>query len=422
MTTNMMNSKFYKFLLFILTFIMIIPIQLNILGFVLKITFIVIIVMSVIGIMYYLKKRKIKKLELHIIMYLVFLLLYVTINSLFNGLLYTQLINMMIFAVLLFIAFMMLGRIYEYIYKESFDIKLLKSVVMVGIVHSLFMVFSLLIPDALYSVISISELSRTFVDTGLRTPGLFYDGFAIISVFYAILFILALIVHSRENNFYYMFFITTILLISIGLTGRSGFLILALGILFLITYALFYKNLLKKHTLIKISFLYILIVTASFFLFIDFNNLSTNLVWILEPLLLFLNEGSLNTKSTEILFGRMYFLPENEMDILFGMGNFSMTEIGSDSGYIAFIHGGGILGLIIFFSIYFYLIYIFYKYTNNIQVKFIGIFLIIAILFGNIKDGYYFSYTGGWLNILFIFVSIVILRLDDYRRNRIEKN
>lgn len=59
---------------------------------------------------------------------------------------------------------------------------------------------------------------------------------------------------------------------------------------------------------------------------------------------------------------------------------------------------------------------------NNIQVKFIGIFLIIAILFGNIKDGYYFSYTGGWLNILFIFVSIVILRLDDLRRNRIEKN
>lgn len=410
----MRKSNFYKFLLFILTFVMIIPIQLNLFGVQLKITLIANTIMGAMGVIYYIKNRKIEKLEIHIIMYLVFLLLYVTINSLFFGLLDTQLINMMIFAIVLFIAFMKLGRMYKYIFKENFDTSLLKSVVLVGLAHSSFMIFSLINPDALYSVVNISELSRTFVDSGLRTPGLFYDGFAIISVFYSILFILALIVYSKENNFYFTFFVTTVLLISIGLTGRSGFLIVALGILLLATRTLYYRNLLKKYTLLKNLSLYLLILALLFLFFVDFDNLGDNLEWVLEPILMLINTGSLNTESTDILFGRMYFLPKNEIDIILGTGNFgrssALPNIPSDSGYVLFIHGGGILGFIIFFSIYFYFIYVFLKYTNNAQVQFIGIFLIIVVLIGNIKDGYYFAYTGGWLNVLFIFLSLVILQ------------
>lgn len=409
-----MRNRFYKFLLFILTFMMIIPIQLNILGFVLKITLIAITVMSVIGIMYYLKKRKIEKLELHIIMYLVFLLLYVTINSLFHGLLDTQLINMMIFAILLFIAFMMLGRIYKYIYKESFDIKLLKSVVMVGIVHALFMIFSLINPELLYSFINVSEVSKTLAYTGLRTPGLFYENFAIISVFYALLFTISVLIYSKSEDFFYMFFISTILLISIGLSGRSGFLIVVLGLFILIVGSFFNKNLVSKNNLLRILFMYIFTIIFLLFFILDFNNLGNNFEWILEPLIQLMFEGSLRSESTDILFGSMYFLPENEIDSILGMGNFGRSQvlpnIDSDSGYILFIHGGGILGLIIFFSIYFYFMYIFYKYSQDIKVKFMGIFLIITILIGNIKDMYYFGYTSGWVALLFIALSILILK------------
>lgn len=394
--------------LHVLTFFMIVPLQLNVFNHTLKISLYVNSIMALIGFSNLIRRAAIKRVEFNIVFYLLFIFLYFIVNSIFHGFFYLPIVRMMLFAIVLYIAFMTLGRLYKRRYGDKFGFELLKSVVFVGLIHSFVGFISIFLPEYVYGVVGIGDVARDLVDKRIRTPGLFYDGFAIVSVFYALLFCIAVIVYSVENVFKTIF-ISIVFLMYIFVTARSGFVIVFVGVFAMIIYSLIFSRLVAKHIFKKILLVLCLMLVPLIFLFEMDSSLKNNLSWALEPVMVYLKTGELTTESTAILFGEMYFFPKDELSLLFGTGNFSMTDIGSDSGYVAFIHGGGLFGLLLFFSIYFYFYFIFYKSSIDFRIRFLGFLVILSVFVGNIKDGYYFSYTGGWLCVLFVLLSIVAL-------------
>ena len=105
---------------------------------------------------------------------------------------------------------------------------------------------------------------------------------------------------------------------------------------------------------IKIVF-FISILFLFLILLLDLEKFKHNIDWAFELFINFFNNKNISSASTEHLFNEMFFLPQNELDILFGIGNFGRNEmlpyINSDSGYILFIHGYGIIGTIFSFLI-----------------------------------------------------------------------
>ncbi len=415
---NNISNIMYKILLFILTFIIVIPMQINIFNFNIKLTLMFILSLSIFSIILILMKKKINKIVVLIFSILVLYTLIFSIISINGFFLDTYILKRLFFACLMFLSIYMLVYLYKVIYKKDFYDEVIRTIIIIGFIHSIVIILTIIsidFRDYLYIYINISELAQKQFEHNIRSNGLFFSGFAILSFFQAIIFIIALVQFSNIKNFKSKYILSIIVLpilfLGIVLTGRTGLIILLFGIVFLLIYNCMFTRIVNVLSTIKIVF-FISILFLFLILLLDLEKFKHNIDWAFELFINFFNNKNISSASTEHLFNEMFFLPQNELDILFGIGNFGRNEmlpyINSDSGYILFIHGYGIIGTI--FSFFFFLIifFIVYKSLCPSKLKFFSYFIIISMFIGNIKDFYFLSYNGYTQIFFLIIISAVI--------------
>ena len=422
-----------RIILFTISFFLIIPTQIIVLSTNIKLTIIIIIFLFIISIFRLIYFNKISKRIIYILAYFTILLFYFILNSLFYGLSDLYFFEKVLFAVIMFFAIYEIIIYYKLLYQEKYIDVILDTIVIIGFLHAIIMILALFnseFREWLYNYIAISEHAQIHFSHNIRSTGLFYSGFATLSFFNAIILVIAL-VKLKDRTFLQSILKAVIILtlfIAITISGRTGFIILIFGMFYLYIFNLIYK-LEYKNSNFKTFFIIIIILLILIFFVIDIKKVEHNLAWAFEFIFNFIESSSFASKSTTHLFSEMYFLPANELQNIIGDSNFGRSEslpyIDSDSGYVLFIHGGGIMGIIIGYSIYIYFLIISFKYTHNNNLKFLSSFLIIALIIGNIKDVYYFSFSG-YTQILFILILLILTEKSFYinfrNRKQLEKN
>lgn len=268
---------------------------------------------------------------------------------------------------------------------------------LVGVFHSVILIMSFVIMpfrEFLYSFIVIGETAKHLLSINIRTTGLMYQAFSILSTITSLLYALGLfykedILLQLKNKFIYVFF-QILIVLSVFVSGRTGIVNL-----FIITFL--YIVFRKKNKKIKlnrknIKFYIILIITFFIILgFLNFNTIDFSrfqmfIEWSFE---LFFNifKGTFSTASTDALLKSQYHLPNDFYSLLVGTGE-HWSQIGSDVGYVQIIYEVGFVGLLcIVLLISFFIIK---NKSNNLYMY--CYFLLFFIC--NLKDSYVFFLNG----------------------------
>lgn len=231
-------------------------------------------------------------------------------------------------------------------------------------------------------------------------------GFAIVMG----LFIL-LTFFSYKNNFInFSFFIILILLGAIASisAGRTAILGLIFGLIYLL---LNFKNIRSFITLISI--LVIILVIGSFLISVDRNSIQNETLgyfysYSMEPILNYMNEGSLASSSTDAL-QNMYF-PLTEKQYLIGDGRYMNGEsyyMATDAGYMRFVL---FYGAIFSFLLYGYFTYFVSKIAFfNKRYLLLLVFLLLFSLALHYK-GEVVLFSISYNKVLFLILFFVCIR------------
>jgi len=149
---------------------------------------------------------------------------------------------------------------------------------------------------------------------------------------------------------------------------------------------------------------------------IDFSHYERQIKYAFEFYYYFLETGRLGSSSTDILLQKEYFLPSNLLETLFGTGSY---VVASDAGWVRFIFGSGVVGILIAYAIYYFSAFYAYKYFRAMPLLAIFIIYYFVILIPlNLKDFYYFAMgsTQVFFLILFTFIFFVDQRYQASKR------
>ncbi|ETZ24550.1 hypothetical protein [Pedobacter sp. V48] len=219
-----------------------------------------------------------------------------------------------------------------------------------------------------------------------------------------------------------------IIIVSILLIFVSQIFIARTGMLFsgLFIAALVFQNALNKGSLKPLiiqvfSLIFVSALVYNFYsLFIPRDKIAVFNERIVSRAFEFIDSynetGNLKTQSTTAL-NNMYFLPKSEAGILLGEGIWDSNEnrketgriVSSDVGYVRIVFAVGVIGALIFYSIYCSYINVLLK-TNITTVFKLGIFaLIIVFALGELKEPFLVR-SSGIIKILclciFVFIPI----------------
>ena len=180
---------------------------------------------------------------------------------------------------------------------------------------------------------------------------------------------------------------------SIAVNARIGFIFI--GVFFFLPAIWKRKSIFWLVTLLVLGFL-------SSILFADIKLIE----FAISQFDYFYNDfiGAHEHSTLSVLFGKMFFLPENFGQFIFGSGVniFSLKEGASDSGYVILLHYGGV---VYFMSIFAFFVWCFARGVSS------GYFIPIAIIcfmtfFANFK-GLFFAPKPGMHLFLLVYVFLV---------------
>jgi len=293
-----------------------------------------------------------------------------------------------------------------------------------GVVHSIIMVvvfFSMDARDFIYDYVILSEMGKQFLDFMERSPGLTSAGGDGLSIAQAIFFLLGFykFLFLRVGNSFWGYFLHSscllLLILSIFLSGRTGFLILGLGCLLIIVRQLFKgKNyFLLKSVIGKYLFLFCFFLILAGILVPSF--MASDSRWFLmrsfEFLQNYIEFGQLRTDSTDVM-QKMFFLPDSDDVLFWGDGNFSgqnrIGELDTDIGYVRLIFGAGMFGggIMMFWLVILTSLLILNRARSNDLVFFVGV-ISLLVLFANFKV-LHFASSRISFKVLALILSLMI--------------
>jgi|HigsolmetaAR203D_1030402.scaffolds.fasta_scaffold03170_4 hypothetical protein len=318
--------------------------------------------------------------------------------------------------------------VYRDHYGERFVSRLMWHVFLVGTLHGAIMITAFLFSDFrewLYQYIWLNEEGRKFVEFNFRSPGLTSSGGAKLSVFQALAMMCGLVqsadVVRSARRLILLLMACLILIGSIVLSGRTGLIVLALGIMFLTLRRIFRlvsgASVLLRNVL-TIGAIGTLVVAG--IVSLELNQYQRVLFRALEFYYSWQETGRLGTASTDVIFSRMYFWPEDMLSLMLGTSNFGRGEelpyIESDVGYVRFVFGAGIVGTIIAFSHFAVIgwhVLVDRMSPRNLKAM-IGFMLSILVLV-NFKE-LLFVDIHGWTQLVFLlFCAFVVHRQEQQR-------
>ena len=307
-------------------------------------------------------------------------LLFFVIMSLYNGYLETFFLKEIFIFPFVFISGQFL---YERIIKLNYSNYDIVKFIMIALIINflIIIVFSVFreLNTYLHSFINITakQFKYIYINPWIRHSGISVSGFSNLSFKAATLYCIVFSYFVKERKISYNFiFLSVVLIIANIFVARTGLFMIAL--LFLI-YIIFKF----KHSFKFIVFFGLLFIFSFPFLF----NFEEDLV-LLDSLnrtfdILFL-DNLMNDETIKILANEAE--SNRVQNIFLGDGDFGRTRgLISDIGYISFLKGGGILGLIVLTVQYWIPLLIFSKKNKNWQFLALILVLFSSILF-NFKD------------------------------------
>lgn len=181
-----------------------------------------------------------------------------------------------------------------------------------------------------------------------------------------------------------------LLFISILFNARIGFAVVIMGVILMLAF--------RKINLFSFFIVIMLIFMVPYLNFSNFiNNNDRSLEWgfsfFTDTFNLIFGLDSSGVSNYSILSDTMVFLPEKEINILFGEGRSVFDALGKDSdiGYINQIFIGGIfyLGLL-----FFYLGFMVKRFISYSENYFFALLFMLTIIICNIKGSAFFISTG----------------------------
>ena len=391
-----------KLFIFVLLFFLIFSPHINFFGQNIKTAYIFVLIPGVLGFIMF-AKSKIKLGNLKITYYLmIFSLIYQIFMFTIHTFIDPSFVSRMIYGFIEFFAAIYFGKEYNRLYGTTAIRKILVHLFIVGIIHSLLMIFLFISPgfrENFYEVVNLSELAftSTFREDGFaRFSGLFNVGFGALSIVNAVLYLCGLLVFLLFRGLRRDVFVfgSILILISSFLSGRVGVVITILTSVLLMILPIRSNGVtfLKIRLLIFMSPLlyFLIVITESYF-----PNVSN---FVFETYYNYVNFGVLD-KSTQLLLEEELSYEPNLFNLFFGTGNYSSGNF--DGGYKVMLYGGGYIG--IFVSFLFLAGLFFVRQQKSVHLDLIISMFIIVILIINFKNLYYFGYNDVF-QILFLII------------------
>ncbi|ANS84200.1 hypothetical protein VSVS12_00383 [Vibrio scophthalmi] len=259
-----------------------------------------------------------------------------------------------------------------------------------------------------------------------RSPGLTTaggDGLSLIQAIFLIFGISAFLSDKEKHSiFSYALYIVSfvVLLLSIFLSGRTGFVIALYGIFVVFVFRNVRWHKFNSKFIARNLYLLIFLVlffVLSFFLFSQSEYIKL-FSRVFEIVLNYVSSGDFSTSSSDDL-GTMYFLPTQELILTFGDGNFGRFDqnlfIHSDVGYIRFIFGIGVFGTFIAFVAFSLASLHGFISIKDYYVRFMVLFVSSSILIMNVKVLHFF---GNALGVKVFFLVLFLSALSKFKNNR----
>jgi len=226
--------------------------------------------------------------------------------------------------------------------------------------QAFFVLISFINPDirGFFSSITINK-GNIDIDHPFRFRGLHDSGGFTLSAFLGIGFIYSMFSFLRNNDQHMLkkvalTFISIIILISIALVGRTGFVVIGIGFFLL---AIRWPVNTGRMTLYGISIGIIILIMARLIFLEKFDYFNSTVFNYAFELFLNAKDGQgFRTDSSDDLKS-MLFIP-NFLNVVFGSGSFDTYYAGvprSDSGYLKTLLASGVFGFIAIYGSYFFI-------------------------------------------------------------------
>jgi len=372
-----------------------------------------------IGALLLLKKSSINK---HIIIGLLWALLFLTYNAIIfyaHGHTDASMILISIKWMLYLLSTHTIFHFYEKYYKEKFHEKIVEHLLLVSAINSLIVCLLMFSPSL--KVWVFNHLNYTsqenWVTSGHRSFDLSMGGGAIASIVFALGFIFTLMNIKFTSKPYRYAGYCFLMLFAVLFTGRSGQLVIAIGILYLFLFHKFFvikkirnssskilKILVVYFSLSAIPIGYLVIVNPSALL----DPLEKFIPWATEALTSITEDGN-SVKSVDKIYDDMFIFPASGMQMYFGDSNLGRHQdlpyIASDIGYIRTIFASGIVGTAIYTLFFIYCLMITLK-SRSLSGSFLLFISLITLIF-NFKELILFHKAlGAWFFFAyFLFIN-----------------
>jgi len=401
-------------------FFLIFPPHILIYGYTVKTVYLFVFVPGLIGGYNFFTKQKGSIVEKATLAFMLIALAYFSIFSgiyLFRD---VSVVNQILKGFIILFACSFYVNIYNKIYGDHFVTRLFVDLNKIGIIHSSIVIATFLSPDFrdfLYSFIGLTEKSTRYLYgevLHVRYQGIVVSGFSMLSTTHALLLVIGVWGFYMDKEKHrlseiILFSLGQIMIfISIVLIGRTGFVVIILFLGALLFYRIDYFK--KCHHVskksIKLMFAFI-VIAITIMLTVDLSEYKKNIDYAFETVIKYYESQELDSSTTEVL-QKHFIFPDTTYEILFGTGNFGRSDnlpyIHSDVGYVLFIFGAGVFGMLVGYSFYFIGLFYSYKYRslNPYLSAFIVVFLFVLIIL-NLKDYYYIGHIG-YSQIYFIMI------------------
>jgi hypothetical protein len=253
---------------------------------------------------------------------------------------------------------------------DHYQRTVMTHIFLVGIIHGLIIVLASVLPSFSSFLETYLYFSEKAIEVGYRKQsGILFEGFSILSVTQAMTYICGLALlfdqkHKSGRSSKLLIFVgVLVIFMSIILCARLGLLVFAIATL-MFAWKIFVasRRIISGRTKLFLAGTVVVIIGVGVYLFNNsdnFQEIANSISYTFEMFYSLQEKGTFESRSTNIIFDEMYFLPESIVEQLVGTGNFGRSNAGeyiaSDIGYILIIFGAGYIGVLCVFLYYIYL-------------------------------------------------------------------
>jgi hypothetical protein len=355
-----------------------------------------------------------KKLEVIYITFIILILISLISTTIFGS--FDFLGTFAYFKIIFAIIFTMILNVWGYfIFKSDYETKVFNFFSFFALIVSVSCLLEFFIPAFRSFLLGIFDYTGKISSEGFRVRGFTSGGSSLTFGLYTAILYTILSINKSNKITHTIFYIASILIIlfSMLFIGRAGFF---LALVFFIFY--FLRNLFKPKYIVINSFLMFFVLSTSLSLLnlLEADQQKMIFSYSLEPINKFLIYGEVSSKSTTHILENMIYLPDlKHLIIGAGYWRYPINEYYlSDIGYFKILMSSGIIGLILFFSTYYYLLKKLYKKFKSVN-KFVIIFLIISFFVFELKEEVFTQNYA--FKMLMILITISLFNLNKKYKN-----